>query len=64
MLYLKSYCSRTRLQHEEVRRIIIDGERYYTAEEIGAFLGISTEEVDKIAKANGLQPPVGESNEY
>lgn len=44
--------------------MIIDGERYYTSEEIGAFLGISAEEVDKIAKANGIMPPQGESNEY
>lgn len=44
--------------------MIIDGERYYTAEEIGALLGISAEKVNEIAKANGIMPKQGESNEY
>lgn len=39
-------------------------EKWYTAEEIAAILGITAEEVDRIAEANGIKPPIGESNEF
>lgn len=39
-------------------------EKWYTAEEIGAELGISAEEVERIATEHGIKPPEGESNEY
>lgn len=39
-------------------------ERWYTAGEIGAELGLSANKVGRIAKANGIKAPAGESNEY
>ena len=39
-------------------------EKWYTATEIGEHFGLSANMVGRIAKKNGLQPPVGESNEY
>lgn len=39
-------------------------EKWYTAEEIAAILGITAEEVDRIAEANGIKPPIGESNQF
>ena len=39
-------------------------EKWYTATEIGKELGISANKVGRIAKANGIKAPEGESNEY
>ena len=39
-------------------------EKWYTATEIGNIVGLSAKKVGKIAKANGLKAPEGESNEY
>ena len=39
-------------------------EKWYTATEIGEVIGLSANKVGKIAKANGLKAPEGESNEY
>lgn len=39
-------------------------ERWYTAGEIGAELGLSANKVGRIAKAHGIKAPAGESNEY
>ena len=39
-------------------------EKWYTAGEIGDAIGISANKVGRIAKANGLKAPEGESNEY
>lgn len=39
-------------------------EKWYTATEIGNELGISANKVGRIAKANGIKAPEGESNEY
>ena len=39
-------------------------ERWYTATEIGEQVGLSANKVGRIATANGLKAPAGESNEY
>ena len=39
-------------------------EKWYTATELGEIFGISKNKVGRIAKANGLKAPEGESNEY
>ena len=39
-------------------------EKWYTATEIGDAIGLSANKVGRIAKANGLKAPEGESNEY
>ena len=39
-------------------------EKWYTAGEIGAELGLTANKVGRIAKANGIKAPAGESNEY
>ena len=39
-------------------------EKYYTATEIGEAVGITPNKVGRIAKANGLKAPEGESNEF
>ena len=39
-------------------------EKWYTATEIGEAVGISANKVGRIAKANGIKAPEGESNEY
>ncbi|MBQ7220728.1 MAG: hypothetical protein IJS28_07100 [Synergistaceae bacterium] len=39
-------------------------ERWFTAGELGAELGISANKVGRIAKANGIKAPEGQSNEY
>ena len=39
-------------------------EKWYTASDIGAQLGISANMVGRIAKANGIKAPEGESNEF
>ena len=39
-------------------------EKWYTAEEIGAELGISAEEVERIATEHGIKPPEGGRNKY
>ena len=39
-------------------------EKWYTAGENGAELGLSANKVGRIAKANGIKAPEGESNEY
>ena len=39
-------------------------EKWYTATEIGQKLGITANKVGRIAKANGLKAPEGETNEY
>ena len=39
-------------------------DKWYTAGEIGAELGLSANKVGRIAKAHGIKAPEGESNEY
>lgn len=39
-------------------------EKWYTAGEIGAEIGLSANKVGRIAKAHGIKAPEGESNEY
>lgn len=39
-------------------------EKWYTAGEIGEAVGLSANKVGRIAKANGLKAPEGESNEF
>ena len=39
-------------------------EKWYTASEIGEMFGISANKAGRIANANGLKAPAGESNEY
>ena len=39
-------------------------EKWYTASEIGEMFGISANNAGRIANANGLKAPAGESNEY
>ncbi len=39
-------------------------DKWYTASDIGAQLGISANMVGRIAKANGIKAPEGESNEF
>ena len=39
-------------------------DKWYTAGEIGAELGLSANKVGRIAKAHGIKAPDGESNEY
>ena len=39
-------------------------DRWYTAGEIGAEIGLTANKVGRIAKAHGIKAPAGESNEY
>lgn len=39
-------------------------DKWYTAREIGAELGLTANKVGRIAKAHGIKAPEGESNEY
>ena len=50
--------------HEYLAMLPECTERWFTASEIGAELGITANKVGRIAKANGLKAPEGESNEY
>jgi hypothetical protein len=50
--------------HECLSMLPTVTEAMYSATELGAKFGLSKNKVGRIAKANGLQPPVGESNEY
>ena len=50
--------------HDYLAMLPVSTEKWYTATEIGAVLGISSNKVGRIAKANNLKAPEGESNEY
>ena len=50
--------------HSYIAMLPESTERWYTAGEIGAELGLSANKVGRIAKANGIKAPAGESNEY
>ena len=39
-------------------------DKYYTATELGQLLGISVNKVERIANAQGIKPPEGESNDF
>ena len=50
--------------HDYLAMLPESTEKWYTATEIGAELGISANKVGRIAKSNGIKAPAGESNEY
>lgn len=50
--------------HDYLAMLPESTEKWYTATEIGAELGISANKVGRIAKANNIKAPAGESNEY
>ena len=50
--------------HDYLAMLPESTERWYTATDIGNELGISANKVGRIAKANNIKAPEGESNEY
>ena len=50
--------------HECLTMLPVLSEQWYTAEDIGAELGITACKVGHIANKHGLKPPKGESNQY
>ena len=50
--------------HDYLAMLPESTEKWYTATEIGAELGISANKVGRIAKSNGIKAPAGEGNEY
>ena len=50
--------------HENRSLLPVVKEAMYSATEIGTMFNITKNKVGKIAKANGLKPPVGETNEF
>ena len=50
--------------HEYLAMLPTSTEKWYSATDIGALFGISSNKVGRIANANGLKAPEGESNEY
>ncbi|MBQ6664096.1 MAG: hypothetical protein IJM68_00770 [Synergistaceae bacterium] len=50
--------------HDYLAMLPESTERWYTATDIGNELGISANKVGRIAKANNIKAPKGESNEY
>ena len=50
--------------HEYLGMLPESTEKWYTATDIGAELGLSANKVGRIAKANGIKAPEGESNEF
>ncbi len=50
--------------HEYLGMLPESTEKWYTATDIGAELGLSANKIGRIAKANGIKAPEGESNEF
>lgn len=50
--------------HEYLGMLPVSTEKWYSASDIGAELGLSANKVGRIAKANGIKAPEGESNEF
>lgn len=50
--------------HENPAMLPAVKEAMYSATEIGQRLNVSKNKIGKIAKAHGLKPPIGETNEY
>lgn len=57
-------CFKLAAGHDYLAMLPESTEKWYTAGEIGAELGLSANKVGRIAKANGIKAPAGESNEY
>ena len=50
--------------HEYLGMLPESTEKWYTATDIGTELGLSANKIGRIAKANGIKAPEGESNEF
>ncbi len=57
-------CFKLAAGHDYLAMLPESTEKWYTAGEIGAEIGLSANKVGRIAKANGIKAPEGESNEY
>lgn len=57
-------CFKLAAGHDYLAMLPESTEKWYTAGEIGAEIGLSANKVGRIAKAHGIKAPEGESNEY